>query len=410
MVKSTNFTGQPILNQLLMYIDKGDIRKIAAKHQADRYVKKFTTYNHLVVMLFIAFEGYHSIREAVLGLLANAHKLPHLGLSYVVRRSTFSEANERRSSNVFGDIYISVYRKYASFLTDSRLTDNDMKRLYIMDSTTITLFKDILKGVGRNPKEGKKKGGIKAHTIIKAEENVPHLIRYSEAVRHDHTFLKEIHHLPKGSIITFDKGYVDYAQYEEFTKNTIWYVTRLKDNAIYKAREEFDIPDEADSGVLKDEEVLLVYGPNKTLEHRARRIAYWDSENERLFEFVTNNFELPAEKVALIYKKRWQIELLFKQLKQNFPLKYFIGDNENAVEIQIWAAMLANLLLSLVKSRVRRSWSFSNLVSIIRQQLMNYIDIYSFLEDPEGTWRRIVNRRAEKYENSLFPELKGACF
>ena len=410
MVKSTNFTGQPILNQLLMYIDKGDIRKIAAKHQADRYVKKFTTYNHLVVMLFIAFEGYHSIREAVLGLLANAHKLPHLGLSYVVRRSTFSEANERRSSNVFGDIYMSVYRKYASFLTDSRLTDNDMKRLYIMDSTTITLFKDILKGVGRNPKEGKKKGGIKAHTIIKAEENVPHLIRYSEAVRHDHTFLKEIHHLPKGSIITFDKGYVDYAQYEEFTKNTIWYVTRLKDNAIYKAREEFDIPDEADSGVLKDEEVLLVYGPNKTLEHRARRIAYWDSENERLFEFVTNNFELPAEKVALIYKKRWQIELLFKQLKQNFPLKYFIGDNENAVEIQIWAAMLANLLLSLVKSRVRRSWSFSNLVSIIRQQLMNYIDIYSFLEDPEGTWRRIVNRRAEKYENSLFPELKGACF
>ena len=186
-------------------------------------------------MLFIAFEGYQSIREAILGLLANAHKISHLGLSYVVRRSTFSEANQRRSSKVFGDIYMSVYRKYASFLTDSHLTDKDMKRLYIMDSTTITLFKDILKGVGRNPKEGKKKNGIKAHTIIKAEENVPHLIRYSEAVRHDHIFLKEVHHLPKGSIITFDKGYVDYAQYEEFTKNSIWYVTRLKENAIYKA-------------------------------------------------------------------------------------------------------------------------------------------------------------------------------
>lgn len=285
-----------------------------------------------------------------------------------------------------------------------------MKRLYIMDSTTITLFKDILKGVGRNPKEGKKKGGIKAHTIIKAEENVPHLIRYSEAVRHDHTFLKEVHHLPKGSIITFDKGYVDYVQYEEFTKNSIWYVTRLKDNAIYKARKEFDIPDDTDSGVLKDEEIFLAYGPNKRYEHKARRIAYWDSENERLFEFITNNFELTAEKVALIYKKRWQIELLFKQLKQNFPLKYFLGDNENAIEIQIWAAMLANLLITLVKSRVRRSWSFSNLVSIIRQQLMNYIDVYSFLEDPEGTWRRIVNSREERYENSLFPELKGAYF
>ena len=410
MVKSTNFTGQPILNQLLMYIDKGTIRKIAAKHQSDRYVKKFTTYNHLVVMLFIAFEGYHSIREAILGLLANANKLPHLGMSYVVRRSTFSEANQRRSSKAFGEIYMSVYRKHASFLTDSRLSDTDMKRLYIMDSTTITLFKDILKGVGRNPKEGKKKGGIKAHTIIKAEENVPHLIRYSEAVRHDHTFLKEVHHLPKGSIITFDKGYVDYAQYEEFTKNSIWYVTRLKDNAIYKAREEFDIPDETDSGVLKDEEVFLVYGPNKKLEHRARRIAYWDSENERLFEFITNNFELTAEKVALIYKKRWQIELLFKQLKQNFPLKYFLGDNENAIEIQIWAAMLANLLITLVKSRVKRKWAFSNMVSIIRQQLMNYIDIYSFLEDPEGAWLRIIKQRKKRYEMFLFPELRWAYF
>ena len=252
------------MNQLLMYLDKGDIRKIAAKHQADRYVKKFTMHNHLVVMLFIAFEGYQSIREAILGLLANAHKISHLGLSYVVRRSTFSEANQRRSSKVFGDIYMSVYRKHASFLTDSRLTDKDMKRLNIMDFTIIRLFKDISKGIGRNPKEGKKKGGIKAHTIIKTEENVPHLIRYSEDVRHDHTFLKEIHHLPKGSIITFDKGYVDYAQYEEFTKNTIWYVTRLKDNAIYKARKEFDIPDDADSGVLKDEEIFLVYGPNKS--------------------------------------------------------------------------------------------------------------------------------------------------
>ena len=106
-----------------------------------------------------------------------------------------------------------------------------MKRLYIMDSTTMSLFKDILKGVGRNPKGRKKKGGIKAHTIIKADENVPYLIRYSEAVRHDHTFLKEVHLLPKGSIITFDKGYVDYAQYEKFTQCSIWYVTRLKDNA-----------------------------------------------------------------------------------------------------------------------------------------------------------------------------------
>ena len=207
MGKSTNFSGQPILSQLIMFLDKGKIRAISKQNDSDRYVKKFSTYNHIVVMLFVAFEGFHSIREVVLGLLANANRLSHLGLSYIVRRSTLSEANQRRNSKVFGEIYADVYQRYASGLADSRLSDADMKRLYIMDSTTISLFKDILKGVGRNPKEGKKKGGIKAHTIIKADENIPYLIRYSEAVRHDHTFLKEVHLLPKGSIITFDKGY-----------------------------------------------------------------------------------------------------------------------------------------------------------------------------------------------------------
>jgi hypothetical protein len=410
MGKSKNFSGQPIFNQLIKFIDKSEIKKIARQHGAERYVKKFTTYNHLIVMLFVTLEGYQSIREAILGLLANAHKLSHLGLSYLVRRSTFSEANQRRSSEVFEDIYMSVYRKHSSGLADSRLSDADLKRLYIMDSTTISLFKDILRGVGRNPKEGKKKGGIKAHTIIKSSENVPCLVRYSEAVRHDHMFLDEVFKLEAGSIITFDKGYVDYATYEAFTKSKIWYVTRLKDNALYQARKEFNIPDTADSGVLKDEEIVLLYGENKQNKHRARRIAYWDSENERLFEFITNNFELPAEKIALIYKKRWQIELLFRQLKQNFPLKYFLGDNENAIEIQIWTAMLANLLITLVRSRVKRSWAFSNMVSVIRQQLMNYINIYYFLEDPEGSWREVVKENKLKYQNSLFPEMQGACF
>ena len=410
MSKSTNFSGQPVFNQLLSFLDKTEIKSIGQKHKAERYVKKFNTYNHVVVMLFVAFEGYHSIREVIVGLLANAHKLSHLGLSYLVKRSTFSEANERRSSKVFEDIYKSVYRRYNSSLADSQLTDKDMKRLYIMDSTTITLFKDILKGVGRNPLTGKKKGGIKAHTIIKADENVPFLIRYSEAVKHDHSFLDEVYKIPKGSIITFDKGYVDYAKYQDFTKASIWYVTRMKDNAIYEARKEYDIPDTADSRILKDEEIILRYGKNKELEHRARRIVFWDSDNQRLFEFTTNNFKLSAEKITLIYKRRWQIELLFKQLKQNFPLKYFLGDNENAIEIQIWAAMLANFLLTLVRSKVKRKWAFSNMVSFVRKQLMNYVDIYRFLENPEQSWIAIINERKLKYQNSLFPEMRGAYF
>ncbi|MFV0520952.1 MAG: IS4 family transposase [Mangrovibacterium sp.] len=284
-----------------------------------------------------------------------------------------------------------------------------MKRLYIMDPTTISLFKNILRGVGRNPKTGKKKGGIKAHTIINACENIPCLIRFSEAIRHDRSFMTEIFKLASHSIITFDRGYVDYFMYQRLTELKIWYV-RLKSNTRDKVGQEFDIPDECDSGVLKDEEISLEYGINKEHSHRARRIAYWDSSNKRLFEFVTNNFELSAEDIALIYKKRWQIELLFKQLKQNFPLKYFLGESSNAIEIQIWVAMLANLISTLVRKQVKRKWAFSNLVSIIRHQLICYVNIYKFLEEPEACWKKVSYQNRLEYQNSLFPEMKGAYF
>lgn len=302
MNKSTNFIGQPILNQLLFFIQGVNTSKIAKRHGGERYVKKFDTRKHLIVILFGLIEGCHSIRELIIGILSNAHKLAHLGLDYMVRRSTLSDANARRKSAIFGDIYMEVYRKHSKILSDSRLQAIDIKRLYAMDSTTITLFKEILKGCGRLSKYGKKKGGIKAHTIIDLSCNMPCLVRYTEAVRHDHVLLSEVH-LEKGSFITFDKGYLDYAQYERFTNECVFYVTRLKDNARYDAGKEFDIPEGADSGVLKDEEITLHYGENGELVHRSRRIAYWDAENERLLEFITNNFELPAEKVTLIYKK-----------------------------------------------------------------------------------------------------------
>jgi len=346
-------------------------------------------------MLFAVFEGYHSIRDTVLGLLSHANKLQHLGLDYIVRRSTLSDANVRRPNELFAKVYYDTYKRHKDILSDSSLSKTDMIRLYIMDSTTITLFKEILKGVGRKPENGKRKGGIKAHTIIDSQDNMPCFIRYTEAAKHDHVLLKDID-LPENSFICFDKGYVDYEQYEVFTGKKIWYVTRLKDNALYVAKQEFDIPNDAHAGVLKDEEIELSYGKNKELKHKARRIAFWDDENGRVFEFITNNFELSAEEIALIYKKRWQIELLFKQLKQNFPLKYFLGDNENAIIIQIWAAMIANLLLTILRSKIKKQWAFSNMMSIVKHQLMSYINVYAFFEDPEKTWRKVIAEEKER--------------
>ncbi len=374
MNKNTNFTGQPIFGQILQMIKRSQIHTIARKLGTDRYYKKFTTYKHLITMLYLAFEGCTSIREVTTGLLACSTKLLHIGMDYSPRRSTLSDANRNRSSSVFQSIYMKLYQNYSGFLSDSRLSKIDLKRLFIVDSTTISLFKAILKGAGRKPKNpSKQKGGIKAHTMINAYENVPCLIRYSAAAKHDHTFLKE--------------------------------------NAIYQVGEEYDIPDNLDEGVLKDEAIYLSYKENGQEKNiRLRRIAYWVDDRKRLLVFISNNFELPADLIALIYKKRWQIETLFKQLKQNFPLKYFLGDNVNAIEIQIWVSLIANLLLSVIKSRLKRNWSFSNMASIIRLHLMNYINIYKFLNDPERAWISIVEKKRIEYQNSLFPKLAGAYF
>jgi IS4 transposase len=411
MNKNTNLTGQPIFAQILSMVKRGQIQTIARKQGTDRYYKKFTTYKHLVTMLYLAFEGCTSIREVTTGLLACSTKLFHIGMDYSPRRSTLSDANRNRDSSVFQAIYMRLYQNYSGFLSDSRLSKIDLKRLFIVDSTTISLFKAILKGAGRKPKDpSKQKGGIKAHTMINAYENVPCLIRYSAAAKHDHTFLKEIN-LPKGSFIIFDKAYNDYLQYKRFTDNGVWFVTLQKENAIYQIVEEYDIPDNIDEGVIKDEAIYLSYQENgQENEIKLRRIAYWADDRQRLLIFISNNFELSADLIALIYKKRWQIETLFKQLKQNFPLKYFLGDNVNAIEIQIWVSLIANLLISVIKSRLKRNWSFSNMASIIRQHLMNYIDIYKFLNDPEKAWISIVEKKKAEYQNSLFPKLAGAYF
>ncbi len=388
MGKSTHFLGQPSYLQLIKLLDRSKINEIIRKGGYNRYTKRFDAYTHLITYLYTVLLRYDSIRELVVGLLSNATKLAHLGIKYCVKRSTFAFANNNRSSHFFAEVYSSLYRQYMPFLLDSHHKRSDKKRLYIMDSTTITLFSNILKGAGRNPIKGKKKGGIKVHTIITSDENVPRFIRFTSAATNDHVLLKDVN-LPKGSIIVFDKGYVDYKVYERFSTEDITYVTKLKDNAVYEGLDELDIPESADDGIIKDEVIMLRKKATKNtpvLEHECRRIAYWDNEKSKLLVFLTNSMELSAEEVVEIYKRRWQIESLFKQLKQNFQLRYFYGDSVNAIESQIWVVMIANLLLTVLQKQIKRPWAFSNLATTIRIILMNYYDLYSFLEKPEKDW------------------------
>ena len=389
MNKSTHFFGQSVFGQLISLINSDLVRTAIKKHNSDRYTKKFGTSDHLISMLFSSFANCSSLREVAGAMLGLKGKTNHFQLKNIPHKSTLSDANARRSHLVFEEIYYSLYNTYGSIISDSRKIYDWENKLEIIDSSTISLFKDILSCVGREPANGKRKGGIKVHTQINLQEKVPKLIWFSAAKTHDKQFLQYVK-LEKGKIAVFDKGYNDYKTFDEFTNQGVYFVTRLKSNASYESITENDIPDYLDSGVLKDEIIRVDIKENgkflKTTE--LRRIAYWDEENERCFEFITNLKGMNAGHIALIYKKRWQIELLFKQLKQNFPLKFFLGDNENAIKIQIWCTLIVNLLLTVIHKKVNRKWAFSNLVSFCRLHLFNYIHLTKFLENPEKDWLR----------------------
>jgi hypothetical protein len=275
---------------------------------------------------------------------------------------------------------------YVPVLSDSRIKEVIKKQVKIFDSSTISLFKDIMACVGRNPKNGKKKGGIKMHTVINADEIVPSLVWFSPATTHDHRFLEKLK-CDDNTIYIFDKGYNDYKAFEHFSNQKTGFVTRIKDNANHQIVAENEISDKIHSCVLEDQIIEIDVNDNgKTRKLKLRKVRFYDRENKREFEFLTNLFEMRADMIAALYKIRWQIELLFKQLKQNFPLKYFLGDNENAIKIQIYCVLMVNLLIAVIKKKLKRSWAFSNLVSFCKIHLFNYIHLMNFLENPEKDW------------------------
>jgi hypothetical protein len=383
MSKSTFFTGQPILNQLLNLIDRGAVKTLARTGKHDRYYRYFDTYTHLVTMLYCVLNKCTSSREVVSGMKACCNKLKHIGIKKAPGRSTLCDANMKRSFKIFEQLYEQLYRRHKQLLPDSRLRTDP--KLFIADSSTITLFQQILKAPSPGKASGKRKGGIKVHTLIDAADDVPVKISFTAASANDMTFLQEIS-LEEGSFIVFDKGYVDYSQYERMSNEGVCFVTRQKKDASYIVTGLNPVsPESKKRGVIADRMIILgTRTHRKKIKLKSRQVTLFDTEKGRTFEFLTNNFALSPEHIADLYKKRWQIEILFKRIKQNFPLKYFLGDNENAIKIQIWCAFIADLLIKLVQVQLKRKWAFSNLSSIIRLHLMSYISLFDFLNNPES--------------------------
>ena len=384
-----NFPGQPVIAQIFALIPRELVSKIVPEGQ----------YDHLLSMLFCVMSGSTSLREVTTGLMAFGSRLQHLGLKHTITRSTLSDGNRKRSSAAFGEVYLGLLKLFSpTFSPDSRHLAKLPGGFYVIDSTTISLFKAILKCVGRKPKSGKSKGGIKVHMMMKYSDLLPHFVRYSAASQHDRKFLDDLP-LEKGTLVTFDKAYNDYKQFVKWTQKGIHFVTLMKKNAVFSVRESFEISSLNRSSIVKDQLIEIDQGKDQA-PLRLRRVEYYDAEKDKTLVFLSNIFDMNPDQIALIYQCRWQIECLFKRLKQNFPLKYFLGESPNALEIQIWASLIANLLYEVITRRLSRKWAFSNLCSMIRIHLASYINLWVFLNDPETAWRK--RNSAQGKQLSLF--------
>ena len=398
MGNSTHFFGQPIYGQLIKLLEKSKILQMSRNYGGERYVKSFDGFTHLLTMLYAVIMRFDSLREIETSMTAEVRKLHHIGIESVPKRSTLSDANARRSEKFFEGVYRDLYETNKSKLTsDSRRggTEEWLKRLRIIDSTTISLFSNLIfKGVGRHPKTGRKKGGIKVHAVIHANEGVPCDVQFTSAATND-TFMLVPSKFSEKEIAAMDRAYINYDKFEELTEQNVVYVTKMKKNLNYELL--LDFMEMTPAGKMEYREQIVVFSKGET-RHIARIITYVDFKKgklPRLISLLTNDFDMRPETIVEIYRRRWQIESLFKQIKQNFPLRYFYGESANAIKIQIWVTLIANLLLSLLQSSLERRWSFSGLATMVRIVLMYYLNMNTFFNKPDEDLRLMLMEASE---------------
>lgn len=395
MSKSTIFFGQPIFSQMINLLNKSKVTSRALSHKSDHYCKRFSTFQHLITMVYGVTSGCNSLRELCGGIVSYGDKISHCKFDYSPKRSTISDANKRRDCIVFEDIYADLVTEHLPDLSDSHKQLVIDKKVYAIDSTTIALFQPIFECVGRHANNGKRKGGIKSHQKLDMQAGIPVKVYHSHAREHDSLFIQKEGVMNKGEVALFDKAYNNYSLFDKWNKDEIFFVTRLKNNAKETLLEEFDLQEATPDNILRDAKIALKYKDDKGLDRQVelRLVSFYREEKNKVYYFLSNLFDLPAEQIAMLYKKRWEIELLFKKIKQNFPLQYFYGDNTNAIQIQIWCTLIALLLISVMKKKLTKSWSFSNLVSLLQKHLFSYVNFVDFFNNVDSYAKEFVKNK-----------------
>lgn len=386
--------GQPIICQLLSLIPEEVFKGALEKTKANHYYKKMLAKDHFVCLFYAVITRNSSLREVCKQIVLLGNSLIYCGIKQIPRRSTFSDANKERSEKFFQQLYLNLYAHYKSYLNASTFSlpiggEVAAEKVEVFDSTTITLFKEILKGAGRNAINGKKKGGLKVFTKINWLENVPNYICMKAASANETGFLS-IMKLDEGSIALMDKGFNKYSYFARLTETNRFFVTRIRENAKYEVYKQN--PVEQGSDIISDEAISLIYKEQKISRTvKLRLVTFKDPISGEILRFLTNLKEVGAQTIAQLYKNRWVIEVFFKQLKQNFELKYFLSDSENGIKSQIWVALIANLIFTVIERMTKKAEDFSTLVSIAAKNLCSYVAYVQFISQPSiyiKTWMK----------------------
>jgi hypothetical protein len=364
-----------IFSQILQFIPRLAFEAKVQEHKAERHARGFSSWTQLIAMLFGQLGHAQSLREITGGLAACEGKLRHLGVSEPPKRSTLSYANEHRPWQLYRSVFYDLLEHCRGEAAGHKRKFRFKHKLLSIDSTTIALSLSMFDWAHYKCS----KGAVKLHLVLDHDGYLPQYGVVSDGKQADIDAAKKMSFAP-GTMLVFDRGYADYDWWLSLEQQKVFFVTRLKDKADYEVVEKREVPEKGN--VLKDEVIVLMKLAAEGQECFLRRIEVWVEEKQETMVFVTNHLKLAASTIAAIYKDRWKIELFFKALKQSLKVKTFVGTSENAVQTQIWTALIAMLLVKYLQLRSTFGWSLSNLVALLRQQLFVYRDLMGWLNDP----------------------------
>jgi IS4 transposase len=365
-----------IFSQILQFFPRLEFDASVQKHQASRHERGFTCRQQLVAMLFCHLGHAQSLREICGGLAATEGKLRHLGIEEAPKATTLSYANAHRPWQLYQTVFqTTLARCQAEALTRGKRKFQFRHKLLSLDASMVELCAASFDWA----KYKQTKGALKLHLVLDHDGHLPCYAVMTEGKTADITEARKVHFDP-GTLLVFDRGYSDYSWWLDLTRGGVNFVTRLKDGAAYGVIQSRPVP--AGSDILRDEVIVLISQQEIGPEARLRRIEVRVEEKQETMVFVTNNLKLAARTIARIYKERWQIEMFFKALKQGLKVKTFVGTTENAVQIQIWTALIAMLILKYLQLKSTWGWSLSNLIALLRQQLFVHRDLWTWMNDP----------------------------